>query len=357
MIYVQIIAGVLIHLLIYTSFGLLLFKLLKKENIDSLPVCLIGFILYYALFQLINLPLVLSFQTLKTNTLIWSIFCIASFTLSIIFCKEKWIFLYFSLLNTIKKMSILGWVSIGTITLLIVLCTANNYNDYDDAYYIGNINTSLETNTMYLYNPLTGDKLQWLFLRYALSSYMMANAVICQVLHLPAIIIMKVVLPLVFIVLSSMIYYKIAKIFFQEDAYAPYLFLIFLTLLNIFGNYSIYSSSRFYLLRTAQGKSITSSIILPFMFYIYIRLFKEHKDIFYWVLLFFISIAAASITLTATFLFALSMCAFAIVLCITKKDWNVLPKSFLCIAPSFAFFIIFWLFNTQKLVIETAGLI
>lgn len=55
-------------------------------------------------------------------------------------------------------------------------------------------------------------------------------------------------------------------------------FMILVSLLQIFGNYSIYPASTFLLTRTRQGKAALGNVILPFLLLLLYRMAEEVKE-------------------------------------------------------------------------------
>ena len=53
--------------------------------------------------------------------------------------------------------------------------------------------------------------------------------------------------------------------------------MIFVTLLQVFGNYSIYPASTFLLTRTRQGKAALGNVILPFFMLLLFKIAEEVK--------------------------------------------------------------------------------
>lgn len=152
--------------------------------------------------------------------------------------------------------------------------------DGDDAFYAAISVITDRLDAMYLHLPYTGETSE-LDVRHAFSGAPIFVAFLGRVCNLHPTIIHHSVFPLFLIVLSYLIYEKIAEMLLgKKKEYIP-LFLIFINLLQIFGGDSIYTTATFMLTRTAQGKAILSGVVIPAAFlgiFLWIRSLKGEKD-------------------------------------------------------------------------------
>lgn len=161
------------------------------------------------------------------------------------------------------------------------------YADGDDAFYIPLSVTASQGGDMYTGNPYTGDSTD-LNLRYGLAPFPMWVAFIAVKCNVNAAVAAHSLMPLVLIPLSYLLYLEIGKRLCADvksggeterkagKELLP-LFMIFVTLLQIFGNYSIYPASTFLLTRTRQGKAALGNVILPFFILLLYRIAEEIK--------------------------------------------------------------------------------
>ena len=97
------------------------------------------------------------------------------------------------------------------------------------------------------------------------------------------------------------------------------MFLLAVSVLQIFGNYSIYPGSTFLLTRSRQGKAALASFIIPMLFY----LLLQSKAKLSFVLELWIAILAACLCTTlGSMLGALVIGLYGLLRAITQKDFK-----------------------------------
>lgn len=149
--------------------------------------------------------------------------------------------------------------------------------DGDDAYYGVQALTAQQIDTLYRINPNNG----WstpLDARHALALFPIWEAFLGTMCGIHATIVAHSVVPLVLIPLSYLIYYEIGKRLFRDKKPLVSLFLIFLSLWQMFGNVSIYTTETFFLTRTWQGKSFAGNFVLPAVFWLFLCLYSSDTD-------------------------------------------------------------------------------
>lgn len=162
------------------------------------------------------------------------------------------------------------------------------YADGDDAFYIP-ISVSAQSDNLYTVNPYTGDSTE-LNMRYGLAPFPIWVAFIASKCQVNAGVAAHSLIPLVLIPVTYILYLEIGKLLcadvvsgreekgqVRREALLP-LFMIFVTLLQIFGNYSIYPVSTFLLTRTRQGKAALGNVILPFFVLLLYKMAQEVKE-------------------------------------------------------------------------------
>lgn len=162
------------------------------------------------------------------------------------------------------------------------------YADGDDAFYIPISLTASQGGSLYKSIPYTGETCE-LNLRYGLAPFPVWVGFIASKCRVNAAVAAHSLMPLVLIPVTYVLYLEIGKGLcsgldagaekekrLRNDVLLP-LFMIFVTLLQIFGNYSIYPASTFLLTRTRQGKAALGNVILPFFILILYRMAEEVK--------------------------------------------------------------------------------
>lgn len=163
------------------------------------------------------------------------------------------------------------------------------YADGDDAFYIPVSVTATLGNTLYIVDPYTGESTR-LNMRYGLAPFPIWVAFIASRCRVNAAVAAHSLMPIVLIPLTYVLYLELGKCLCsglnfgvkqggkeKKEAALP-LFMVFVALLQIFGNYSIYPASTFLLTRTRQGKAAVGNVILPFFFLLLTKMAQEVKE-------------------------------------------------------------------------------
>lgn len=150
--------------------------------------------------------------------------------------------------------------------------------DGDDAYYVVQALTAQQTDTLYRIDPNRGVSMP-LDARHALALFPIWEAFIGTMCGIHATIMAHSVAPLLLIPLTYLIYYEIGRELFCNKKRLLPMFMALMALWQMFGNVSIYTTETFFLTRTWQGKSFAGNFIIPAVFWIFLCLFREEDAV------------------------------------------------------------------------------
>ncbi|MBR3601454.1 MAG: hypothetical protein IKL49_03920 [Lachnospiraceae bacterium] len=336
----------LILLLILAPFGtgLIINRYMDEENRSLGVTYVAGFLTLLASFQLIAVPVVFmdpwGFETVvDIFTVVTTLFTGMGIIVTMhywrrvgkIFHKQpRW--MERSRLEQVQW--ILVFVLIG---LQLFMAITHASFDGDDAFYVVQSVITDETNTLYRILPYTGGSTR-LDMRHAMAVFPLWIAYIARMTDIHATIISHTVLPVFLIPLTYTIYYEIGKKLFKEKAEQLPSYMIFVCLLQIFGNVSVYNNATFLLMRTWQGKSMLANVVIPGIFMILLWLFegepeKRSQRGGMWFLLFMINIAAAMMSTASVFLNSFLIAVMAVVFSLQEKNVKIMLKMAICCIP------------------------
>ena len=175
---------------------------------------------------------------------------------------------------------------------------------------------------MYLLDPYTGVPTTF-DPRHGLAPFPIWVAFIAEKMGVNTAVAAHTWIPLVLIPLTYVIYYQIGLQLLKERKNYISVFMNFVALLQIFGNYSIYPASTFLLTRTRQGKAALGNIIIPILIYLLLVFAEEAKETGY---------------ATRTSVFRMFVLSFASCLCSTMAGFLVM---FLAASVFFWMFMIY----------------
>lgn len=199
--------------------------------------------------------------------------------------------------------------------------------DGDDAYYVVQSVLADETDTLYRILPYTGLSTS-LDLRHSLAVFPIWIAYIARMSGVHATIVAHSVLPLVLIPVTYWIYLQIGKKICKREMHRLPIFMIFIAVMQIFGNVSIYTASTFFLTRTWQGKSLLGNVVLPAIIWLTLWIFdsenyEKENRVGLWTLLVITNFVAALSSTASVFLVAMLIGVTGLILGIKEKDIQI----------------------------------
>lgn len=225
--------------------------------------------------------------------------------------------------------------------------------DGDDAYYVVESLIAQQADVMYRILPYTGRPTD-LDIRHALAVFPMWIAFVAARSRIHATIVSHTIMPLVLIPLSYLVYYEIGRQLFKTNTYGMRkegteskktgrnraddgnifdrenlpIFMLLMTMFQIFGNVSIYTSETFFLTRTWQGKAVVGSLVIPALFWMFLWIYdgKRYRDAGLWFVFVCINMTAGVCSSIAVFLVCILMALTAFCLAITERDYRVILK-------------------------------
>lgn len=215
--------------------------------------------------------------------------------------------------------------------------------DGDDAYYVVQSVLADQTGVLNRIRPYTGLSTD-LDIRHALATLPLWIAYMARMTGIHATIVAHTLLPLIFIPLTYYVFVQIGRKLFSDGSVKLPIFLTLVSIMQIWGNISIYTNETFFLTRTWQGKSVLANLILLVELWLMLELCAREKNrerqeetgsqLPYWLLLAVNHIAAAMMTSMGAFLTALLFGITALVAAIRYRSWSILWKTALCCIPN-----------------------
>ncbi len=234
----------------------------------------------------------------------------------------------------------LYWViAVGLILFQMYMAYTHEFFDGDDAYYVAQSVIAEQTDVLYRILPYTGLSTS-LDIRHALASLPIWEAYLARVTGIHPAIIAHSVLPLILIPLTYLVYYRIGMRLFKGAFRKTAVFLILVSLLQIFGNTSIYTNATFFLMRTWQGKSVLCNFVLLTAVWSLLRLWetgadgeqKGKKQAGWWLLMAANNVTAAMATTMGAFLLGLFIAIAGLVMAVRqKRPGRLIPLAATCL--------------------------
>ena len=260
-----------------------------------------------------------------------------------------------------KCMELGVWILFATLAVFqIVMSCVMAFADGDDAYYIPISAATQASGSMYHIVPYTGENTQ-LDLRHGLAPFPIWIAFLSRVSGIHATIFAQSIWGGVLLIICYLLYARIAKLLFSDNKEGIPYFMLFVALLQLFGNQSFYTAETFLLTRASQGKAVLANLIIPFLFWCLLQmgqeyrmditLAKEHRrpdgesnkrKLLLAILIVLTSVASWLCSSLGTFLCAAIIGIGGIVLAIAYKNSKAFWHAVACALPS-GFFAVFYL--------------
>jgi len=231
------------------------------------------------------------------------------------------------------------WGVFGLLLLLQLVCSVvMRYADGDDAFYVAVSTITESSNTMYKILPYSAGSTET-SARHGLAPFPIWIAFLARVSDCQVTFVAHTVVSTVLIFMTYVIYGQIGKVLWaKKKEYLP-VFLCFIALLVIFGDYSIYTPENFMLARSRQGKAALGNIIIPMTIYLFLLLFeriKEQKkgEWMLWVLLAATVTAACLCSTLGTFLMCLFLGVIGLSAGLVYRRPGLIWRTALCCTPA-----------------------
>lgn len=169
---------------------------------------------------------------------------------------------------------LLWLVFLALLAFQLVQAVRMAYADGDDAYYVAISSITQDAETMYLKLPYTGGETT-LDARHGLAPFPIWISFLARMTGAPAVTMAQVILPVALLCMTYSIFYMLgSKLFPEKNGQLP-MFLIFAEVLVLFGDYSFSTVENFMIARTQQGKAVLGSIVIPFLVFLFVMLFRR----------------------------------------------------------------------------------
>lgn len=344
MLQITIIIGiVLLFFLIIAALGQIYNNCIGQEEGKTL---FYGFFLYFALFEIVGLPMILTQKHLSSLCVIWGI------VVAIILIAGCFIFL-----KGAKKPKIvienrkLWTAAILLLLFQIVIALLHPNNSWDTAFYIGGVVKSVQTDTMYIYDGYTGWKDSAINLKYAMCSFYMHDAVISAISGVHAAIVCRLFNTLVCQLFSAYVVYCLGNEIWGESR-SSCLMVIFWITTNL-GISTEYFASTFLLTRSYEAKAFCANIVIPGVIYLLIRIIKNPAVRTNWINLLILNISSVAISSSGLLLIPLLEGIILLVMTVIKRKPVYIWKIFICELPCVFYLGLYFVnhFNLLKIVI------
>lgn len=323
MILLEIWKGVLavgLYLGAFVFAGALLPEKYHKSSLTNL--CLLGFVVYFGVFQIVALPMKIGRLSLKYLTLTWVGILGVVFLFDIIGRRKILSRAFKNCFSDSKKIAAgcVFLIAAGVLALILGM-NVNHISDFDAGYYIGLPVSSVYSNTIELMDPYSGQMLSRPDSFYILNTNTVHSAVIFQALNLHPLVEEKFSMTAALSVVFCLFLYKGGKLLFQENRRKALMFLM-LSVLTLLFSYSLAGVSHYFAYRTYEGKAITAYLYTTGIFVFFLGIFREKEKKWGWTGLFFAALGGVAFCNTAIFVIPVMISALVLPWILLERKWK-----------------------------------
>lgn len=313
----------------------------RKRTVGVIFIC--GFIYNLAMFQLTAVPFVIAGSDFNMIVIVYSVLMLLSAVAGGVLARLKWkkegnILAEATMKRNLMKEEIVEWImflAVGVFQMFMFVRMASF--DGDDAYYVVQSLLTQQTGTLYRILPYTGLSTS-LDLRHSLAVFPIWLAYHGKISGVHTTILCHQLIGLAIIPLVYVIYLEIGRVVLKKERKKLPIFMIFIAIMQIFGNVSIYTGSTFFLTRTWQGKSMLANVCIPAIIWLFLMIFDSENEaeemrLGFWFSLFSINIVAAMCSTASVFLLAMLIGLTGLVLSLTQKNVQILLKLIVTCIP------------------------
>ena len=259
---------ILASLLVFWLNSHVLEAILRTEYTRMPERILFGFFGYFFLFEMLAVPMILLKKPFHLLAAVWPVItCVIALAGLVIFIWK--------LIRYEKSPRAAATTEIRAATAAVILLVAaaavfsaiQEYNGWDTSFYLGTMNNTLATDTMYLYDGDTGMACKDIDFHYALSGVYMQFTVWARHLGLSARIVAFWVLRPLCVILSSMIAWLIGFRLSKKGRRLGGALVTALWLVISFFWRTKYSTGEFLFVRGYEAKGYCANVVLPAIFY------------------------------------------------------------------------------------------
>lgn len=340
--------SVLILVLIFTivpfAVGLIPAYFIAKPRRTIAVIYLGGFLLSLAIFQIIAVPVVItSAWGFEIIVPLYSAIMIAASVAGIVLFvikkkKEGTIIAEVSVKRNLTIEELVEWLMFaGILIFQLVMFVRMSSFDGDDAFYVVESLLTQQTGTLYRIRPYTGLSTD-IDLRHSLATFPIWLAYISKVSNVHSTILCHSISGFFLIPLTYGVYMEIGRNVLKKERKKLPIFMIFVGIMQVFGNVSIYTNATFFLTRTWQGKSVLANVCIPAIIWLLLSIFDtdySDKDsaLGLWMILFVVNIVAAMSSTASVFLMAMLIGIAGLTLSIREKNLQILLKLMITCIP------------------------
>ncbi len=350
-----LIAGsIVLYLFIYYAAGSIVVRLFPADDFSIARTFLLGFFACFFLFGITALPMKLLLLPLSLLAHVWAAVLILIVVLFLLSEKRQWRIrrdTWKALFTGKQRYITIIFLALVLLQLFLVNMNGKASDTWNQAYYLGDVSTSLYTDTISQYDPFTGKILEYLNPEYLLETYQNHGSVMCYLLNIHPMAERLTVMVSVVLILYQLLFFEIGCFLFKGSRAKSLMLTGFLALLNVF-SYNEYTAAGFLISRASDGKSILAVLIIPALLYFFMKTSQSGEQKCWWIYSFLTILSSFGLNMSSIFMIPFEISALYIPLALHQKKPSVFGRFLLLLLPC-AVMILLYLLTKNEFLIYT----
>ena len=304
---------------------------------------ILGFFVYFGVFQIAALPLILLQRPFHEMVVLWLLIAVVVHIYVFIAARKE-------LGSMIKGIFAGVWRSKGlllaAVIALVLFCCwfagTQQYVGWDTSYYIGIVDTTTMTDTMFVYDGESNVMEKALDFRYALSSFYIHSALLSRLTGISGMLLQHYVLSPLCIFLHASILFAMGRRLFPEEKKA--LFLTGLVFILHLGFHTSYAASDFLLIRSYEAKGFCANVVIPAVFYAVLCLWKDRRKREHWALAFVICFSSIPVSMSSLVIVPAILVIAVLADWLAERSWQILWRAFVCVLPNIVYIMLYFMY-------------
>ena len=357
--------GIIVPVILGYQFDMMI----SKEKISYARCLLFGYVIYCASFQLIAPEFVVMGGKFSTLFYLW-IAVICALAIAVIVINRKTFTVRFTepfrTISTEAKacngsfvkyiLSKHDWLELIVfagaaffVAFHTLLIGVMMHFDTDDARFVAEALEAYEKNTLLIYHPITGELLGapiGEMLKDVFAPYPIFLAVFAKLFGLTPAVATHTVLPFLYVPMSYMAFYLIAKRLFKSDSKSVSIAMLLFGVINTFSMETIYSFGWTLLTLVWQGRSVLCVVFIPFMLYLLMPFITDSaidRNRYYIVAL--NGVACCMLSGMGALLIVLMGVSFAFTVLVVRRDVKVMLRMLAAFVPTIVYFALYSIYS------------
>lgn len=331
--YVKIVLFLIMEVFLWYLAGTLFLHIMKDEGHEVVHTLIAGYFVKNLLFYIPAIVMKATQMRLSLLCVTWMIILGIVILASIPILFKEWKMTTWEWNHRYVCMLIV--LAIAVYLIAIVWTNGLAGSIHDEAYFIGDVATSVETNSISTHDPYTGKLIKEFSSTYFLETYETHSAVLSKIFRIHPLIVVKYIQSACTGLLFAMILYAMGLVWCKKNCWKALIFVMTGTLFLI-NEYGWLTQSNFFFFRGGEGKTVQAIVLIPFCIYQISRMVQAEKRAD-WALLFVFICASFGLNMSSLFLLASWIGIFFLVLLVAKRNWKILRNEIICMLPFVVF--------------------